>query len=310
VTSDAQSWFERRPNQSIDAFSLSNICELMSADETARLFTAVRRSAQPGARAFNTASENCVTKKSHRSCSASRFAAMLGDMTAPTPEPSQLAIFGRRIAAVVVLTIFAGLAYQAVGSPGKSSSKPGVKPPAIAAVVVPNEALPIVRQPLRGPPPGGPPADPSPASRWVVTEQGIGPITVDQSADSAEARLGAYFKVVRDVRGCSWAVWPTAPVGVTVLIDGNHVVGVMVDSGEVETSAHMKIGSSEAEVWRAYYPPNDSIAAVRRDPRKHDMLITPINGQATYEMVFTIVNGAVVSYRAGNLGEMRHRQQC
>src|ERR1017187_8611717 len=50
VTSDAQSWLGRQPNSSIDAFSLSNICELMSPDETARLFAEVARSARPGAR--------------------------------------------------------------------------------------------------------------------------------------------------------------------------------------------------------------------------------------------------------------------
>jgi S-adenosylmethionine-diacylglycerol 3-amino-3-carboxypropyl transferase len=50
VTSDAQSWLGRQPNASIDAFSLSNICELMSPMETDRLFTEVTRSARGGAR--------------------------------------------------------------------------------------------------------------------------------------------------------------------------------------------------------------------------------------------------------------------
>jgi S-adenosylmethionine-diacylglycerol 3-amino-3-carboxypropyl transferase len=50
VTSDAQSWLGRQPNSSIDAFSLSNICELMSPDETGRLFAAVTGAARAGAR--------------------------------------------------------------------------------------------------------------------------------------------------------------------------------------------------------------------------------------------------------------------
>jgi S-adenosylmethionine-diacylglycerol 3-amino-3-carboxypropyl transferase len=50
VTSDAQSWLGRQPNSSIDAFSLSNICELMSREETGRLFTEVTRAARAGAR--------------------------------------------------------------------------------------------------------------------------------------------------------------------------------------------------------------------------------------------------------------------
>ena len=50
VVSDAQGWMERQPEASIDTFSLSNICELMSIEETSRLFTAVLRVACPGAR--------------------------------------------------------------------------------------------------------------------------------------------------------------------------------------------------------------------------------------------------------------------
>ena len=50
VTSPAQEWLSRQPDASIDCFSLSNICELMSPDETGRLFAEVARSARPGAR--------------------------------------------------------------------------------------------------------------------------------------------------------------------------------------------------------------------------------------------------------------------
>jgi S-adenosylmethionine-diacylglycerol 3-amino-3-carboxypropyl transferase len=50
VTSAAQEWMGGQPDASIDALSLSNICELMSLKETGRLFTEVARSARPGAR--------------------------------------------------------------------------------------------------------------------------------------------------------------------------------------------------------------------------------------------------------------------
>ncbi len=50
VTADAKSWLTDRPAASIDAFSLSNICELMSPEETALTFEEVARTARPGAR--------------------------------------------------------------------------------------------------------------------------------------------------------------------------------------------------------------------------------------------------------------------
>lgn len=50
VTSDAQGWIDRISDNSIDCFALSNICELMSVDETNRLFRAVYRTANHNAR--------------------------------------------------------------------------------------------------------------------------------------------------------------------------------------------------------------------------------------------------------------------
>lgn len=50
ITSDAQGWLSRRPDGCIDAFSLSNICELMSLQETERLLTEVARCARANAR--------------------------------------------------------------------------------------------------------------------------------------------------------------------------------------------------------------------------------------------------------------------
>jgi len=50
ITCDAQGWFAKQADSSIDAFSLSNICELMSPDEAGRLFSEVARTARTGAR--------------------------------------------------------------------------------------------------------------------------------------------------------------------------------------------------------------------------------------------------------------------
>jgi S-adenosylmethionine-diacylglycerol 3-amino-3-carboxypropyl transferase len=50
VTEPAQNWLSRQPADSIQCFSLSNICELMSLDETSRLFGEVSRSGVDGGR--------------------------------------------------------------------------------------------------------------------------------------------------------------------------------------------------------------------------------------------------------------------
>lgn len=50
VTADLKIWLAGRPDSSIDAFSLSNICELMSPAETTRTFEQVARTARLQAR--------------------------------------------------------------------------------------------------------------------------------------------------------------------------------------------------------------------------------------------------------------------
>jgi S-adenosylmethionine-diacylglycerol 3-amino-3-carboxypropyl transferase len=50
ITCDAQGWFGKQADSSIDAFSLSNICELMSPGEAGRMFAEVARTARTGAR--------------------------------------------------------------------------------------------------------------------------------------------------------------------------------------------------------------------------------------------------------------------
>jgi len=49
VIDDAKKWLAKQPENTIDAFSLSNICELMSLDDTEFLFREVLRTAKPGA---------------------------------------------------------------------------------------------------------------------------------------------------------------------------------------------------------------------------------------------------------------------
>ena len=50
ITGDAQSWIDTMPDESIDCFALSNICELMSESETTRLFEAVYKTATKNGR--------------------------------------------------------------------------------------------------------------------------------------------------------------------------------------------------------------------------------------------------------------------
>jgi len=52
ITADAQGWIDAMPAESIDCFALSNICELMSENDTHRLFDGVKRTSRQGGRAI------------------------------------------------------------------------------------------------------------------------------------------------------------------------------------------------------------------------------------------------------------------
>ena len=50
VTDDAKNWLSGMPDNFLNCFSLSNICELMNLDDTLKLFSEVKRTAYPEAR--------------------------------------------------------------------------------------------------------------------------------------------------------------------------------------------------------------------------------------------------------------------
>ena len=50
ITADAQGWLDLMPDDSINSFALSNICELMSEADTFRLFSSVARTGRQGAK--------------------------------------------------------------------------------------------------------------------------------------------------------------------------------------------------------------------------------------------------------------------
>ncbi len=50
VTADCKYWLEQQPDNTFDAFALSNICELMDENDTYKLFDEVLRTGKPGAK--------------------------------------------------------------------------------------------------------------------------------------------------------------------------------------------------------------------------------------------------------------------
>ena len=146
--------------------------------------------------------------------------------------------------------------------------------------------------------------------QWVVSEQAFGPMVFDRSVEATEAELGTRFQLQKDSRGCSGAVFASAPQGAQPIVDGNMIIGIRIQGGVVETSEHVKIGTLETAVRTAYATLGDSVSTTRADSGYHEMIIIPRPGPSTYQLIFGIVDGRVLAYRAGNAAEMHHRQHC
>jgi hypothetical protein len=162
-----------------------------------------------------------------------------------------------------------------------------------------------------------PPDDPAPASKYLVSEHGIGPIEIGMRTDSVARLLGEYFRasygaVHQQGFGCDWAVWPTGPAGIHVILESDHVVGVLVDTGMVETDRHVQIGMrvdllpsmysilepniipdyahGRAADWTVQYHP---------DPDRHDLML-----------IYEVRDSVVRSFRAGKNQSISEPRGC
>lgn len=215
--------------------------------------------------------------------------------------PARLAI------GVAIVIGFAVFGYFLVRPSAPTHYSPPVaqaQPPVVPAATPASEVLAATPAPEVGlDPPRG-------TAAWVVSERGFGPILFDRSVEATEAALGSYFKVIKDPRGCSWPEYVSGPQGAHPIIDGNMVIGIKILDGSIETSQHVGIGTLETAVRTAYFSRGDSVSTTRADSGYHEMIIIPRPGVSTYQIIFGIVAGRVLSYRAGNAGEMIHRQNC
>lgn len=229
-------------------------------------------------------------------------ALQIGQRTVAGPGGSR--ILAKGIASVAAVIAFFLVSVYFVLRPSAPSP---VRPPVVQvqhAIVVPAGA-PAVRRV----PPAVPIVLPD-ASEWVVTEQAFGPLLFDRSVEATEAALGIHFELQKDSHGCSAAELRAAPQGAQPIVDGNMIVGVTIQGGAVETSQHVKIGTLETAVRTAYSSHGESLRGTRAESGYYEMIITPRPGPPTYQIIFGIVDGRVLSYRAGNAEEMNHRQHC
>lgn len=153
-----------------------------------------------------------------------------------------------------------------------------------------------------------PPAD----TAWTLSENGIGPLRVGMTAEEARAALGGDFTVIGTTPGmrpdpaaCTYATSARIPAGVRVMVEGEKVARVQVDSGTITSAAGARIGDTEARV-RELYP------AVRSGPHKYTdgHYLTVLAADTTRRIVFETDGQKVLRFRGGSTPQVEYVEGC
>lgn len=141
-----------------------------------------------------------------------------------------------------------------------------------------------------------------------ITEQGLGPLRIGMTVDQARA----VFPVI-ELRGggsgggCTYAIIPGLPNGVSVMVENGLVVRLDVDSNGVATREGARVGDSEARV-RALYGARLTIS-----PHKYTdghYLTVRSAGDSLHRIVFETDKGKVTTYRVGLIPPVEYVERC
>jgi hypothetical protein len=172
---------------------------------------------------------------------------------------------------------------------------------------------------------GGPEAQPSapaqaPAAStdtaWVMRIDGMGPLRVGMTLDEARAALGGDLRMNDDSAEhpegpdrCDYPRSARLPAGAMVMVVGQRVARVEVDSGSLATAEGARIGDTEARIQQLY------AGRVTTEPHKytdgHYLVVRPAAAADTTNLLVFETDGRVVQrFRAGQKPQVQWVEGC
>lgn len=134
---------------------------------------------------------------------------------------------------------------------------------------------------------------------WVLRPDGAGPVRVGMTLEAAGRALGEPLRADYDVfEGCDFVVPTTAPAGVSLMVLGDTVARVDIDTGTVATREGIRIGHTEARVLEAYRGQVTVESHPYGGPVWHYLIVDP-PGDTLHRMIFETDGTKVASFRAG-----------
>lgn len=163
-----------------------------------------------------------------------------------------------------------------------------------------------------------PATTPAPAegSAWTLRLDGAGPVRVGMAFDEARAALGGDLRMNDDnpqhpegADRCDYPRSAQLPPGVRVMVQGQRVVRVEVDSGTVATAEGARIGDTEARV-QALYPGRVTVSPHKYTDGRYLTVRSATASDTTNLMVFETDGRVVERFRTGQKPQVEYVEGC
>jgi hypothetical protein len=151
---------------------------------------------------------------------------------------------------------------------------------------------------------------------WAVRFDGAGPLRVGMTFEEAKAALGGALAMSAQAAGpdeglsrCQQLQSPSMPAGTWVMLEGQRVVRLDVDSGPVATVEGARIGDTEARVQQLY------AGRVTVQPHKYTdgryLVVRPsAAADSTHLLVFETDGNVVTRFRGGRRPQVEYVEGC
>jgi hypothetical protein len=147
---------------------------------------------------------------------------------------------------------------------------------------------------------------------WTLRFNGIGPLRVGMTFDEAKAALGGDLRmsdpIVRtapDADRCDHPRSGRLPEGVYLMIEGQNLVRVEVDSSDIPTADGARIGDTEARIQQLY--PGRVTVQPHKYTDGHYLVVTPaVRSDTTNLMIFETDGRVVERFRAGQRPQVEY----
>jgi len=164
------------------------------------------------------------------------------------------------------------------------------------------------------------PAAPVPAASadtaWVMRHDGMGPLRVGMTVDEARTALGGDLAMNADnpdhpegADRCDYPRSARLPAGVQVMVQGQRVVRVEVDSGTAATAEGARIGDAEARIQQLY-PGRVTVEPHKYTDGHYLVVRSAAAGDTTNLLVFETDGRVVERFRAGQKPQVQWVEGC